>query len=85
MNKFDFNIEQLFKFDYGGTPKFDRMVKPGTKLHKVLSKSGDEDILSKLKSTFPKKQRKKKKQKTQRKKGKKKSIRNKSIKKTNTK
>ena len=25
MNKFDFNIEQLFKFDYGGTPKFDRM------------------------------------------------------------
>ena len=28
MNKFDFNIEQLFKFDYGGTPKFDRMVKP---------------------------------------------------------
>jgi len=79
----NFNIEELFKHDYGGVPKFDRMT-PGTKLHKILSKSGDEDILSKLEKQFPKKKKQRKRKSKSQKKKKKKSIRrNKTLKKTN--
>ena len=72
-------IENLFRYDYGGEPKFDRMVKPGSKLYTVLSQEGDNDILSKLKQQYPKKKQRNK-AKTQRKKKKNTSIRNKSMK-----
>jgi len=80
MNKNVLKIENLFRYDYGGEPKFDRMVKPGSKLYTVLSCEGKSDILSKLKKQYPKK-KKRNKTKTQKKK-KKTSIRNKSIKKS---
>lgn len=77
----NFNIEELFKHDYGGVPKFDRMVRD-SKLHKILSKSGDEDILSKLEKKFPKKKKQRKRKSKTQKKKKEKSIRKTSLKKT---
>ena len=80
MSKNVFKIENLFRYDYGGEPTFDRMVKPGSKLYTVLSQEGDNDILSKLKQQYPKKkQRRKEKTKGKKKKN---SIRNKSMKKS---
>jgi hypothetical protein len=79
MSKNIFNVENLFRYDYGGEPKFDRMVKPGSKLHTVLSQTGERDILSILQQKYPKKN-KRNKPKTQRKKKKNISIRNKSMK-----
>ena len=75
-------IEKLFRYDYGGEPKFERMVKKGSKLYKVLSSEGNNDILSNLKQRYPTKKLRKKRR-TQKKRSKKKSIRNKSLKKTN--
>ena len=79
MSKNVFNVENLFRYDYGGEPKFNKMVKPGSKLYTVLSQEGNQDILSKLKQQYPKKKQRNK-AKTQRKKKKNTSIRNKSMK-----
>ena len=81
MSKNIFNVENLFIYDYGGEPKFDRMVKPGSKLYTVLSSEGDKDILSQLKQKYPEKKKRRHKAKTQGKKNKK-SIKNRSMKKS---
>tara|TARA_B100001173_G_scaffold12271_1_gene10407 strand:+ start:56164 stop:56427 length:264 start_codon:yes stop_codon:yes gene_type:complete len=86
MNKNFLKVEKLFKHDYGGEPKFNTMVKPGSKLYTVLSQTGKRDILSTLQENFsikkkrnkPKTKRKKKTTRNRNKSLKKKKVKKKS-------